>query len=76
MWWSLGWASSRGTAEASGEGAALVLSVVDSRTRMVHLVGVETAALHRRFGRYPALCDMEVISVDRGRACRARRFRG
>lgn len=45
-------------------GAALVLSVVDSRTRVMHLVAVETAALHRRSGRYPSLCDAEVISAS------------
>lgn len=36
----------------------MVLSVVDSRNRVVHLVAVETAALHRRSGRYPALCEL------------------
>lgn len=45
-------------------GPALVLSVTDSRSRMAHLVAVETAALHRRSGRYPALCETEVISAS------------
>jgi hypothetical protein len=45
-------------------GPALVLSVTDSRTRVVHLVAVETAALHRRSGRYPAMCDTEVITAS------------
>ncbi|MCA1671646.1 MAG: hypothetical protein LC799_05405, partial [Actinobacteria bacterium] len=44
--------------------AALVLSVVDSRTHVMHLVAVEMAALHRRSGRYPALCDVEVLSAS------------
>ena len=38
-----------------GEGAAFVLSFVDARSGMGHLVAVETVALHRRSGRYPAL---------------------
>ncbi len=45
-------------------GAALVLSVVDGRSRVVHLVATETAALHRRSGRYPAMCGAEVISAS------------
>ena len=45
-------------------GAALVLSVVDGRTGVVHLVAVEKVALHRRSGRYPTLCDNEVISAS------------
>ncbi|MGH4013277.1 MAG: hypothetical protein ACRDSL_04960 [Pseudonocardiaceae bacterium] len=45
-------------------GAALVLSVVDSHNRLMHLVAVETAALHRRSGIYPALCGAEVISAS------------
>ncbi|MGH3904061.1 MAG: hypothetical protein ACRDTE_07730 [Pseudonocardiaceae bacterium] len=44
-------------------GAALVLSVVDGRSRVVHLVAVE-AALHRRSGCYPSLCDTEVIAAS------------
>lgn len=44
--------------------AALVVSVVDTRTRVSHLVGVDTAALHRRSGRYPTLCDSEVITAS------------
>lgn len=56
-------------------GAALVLSVVDSRTRVAHLVAVETVALHRRSGRYPSLCDIEVLSAsmltEPDRDCRA-----
>ena len=53
--------------------AALVLSVVDARTEIVHLVRVEAAALHRRSGRYPALCGVEVLSASMlakpGRQC-------
>jgi hypothetical protein len=45
-------------------GAALVLSVVDTRTGELHLVGVETAALHRRSGRYPALCGAVVPAAS------------
>ena len=45
-------------------GAALVLSVVDTRTRESHLVAIETAALHRRSGCYPALCGTEVITAS------------
>lgn len=45
-------------------GAALVLSVVDTRTRESHLVAIETAALHRRSGRYPALCGSEVLTAS------------
>jgi hypothetical protein len=45
-------------------GPALVLSVVDARTHESHLVGVEVAALHRRSGRYPALCGAQVCSAS------------
>lgn len=45
-------------------GAALVLSMVDGRTGVQHLVAVETAALHRRSGRYPALCDTVVVPAS------------
>ena len=45
-------------------GAALVLSVVDGRTGVLHLVAVEAAALHRRSGRYPALCGADVVSAS------------
>lgn len=48
----------------SVSGAALVLSVVDTRTRESHLVAIETAALHRRSGRYPALCGTEVLTAS------------
>jgi hypothetical protein len=44
--------------------AALVLSVVDTRTGTLHRVPVETAALHRRSGRYPALCGAEVAAAS------------
>lgn len=44
--------------------AALVLSTVDARTGVLHLVAVDTAALHRRSGRYPALCGDEVITAS------------
>lgn len=50
-----------------------MLSVVDSRSGVVHLVAMETAALHRHSGRYPALCGVEVISASMlagpGREC-------
>ena len=44
--------------------AALVLSVVDTCTGMLHRVRLETAALHRRSGRYPALCGVEVAAAS------------
>ncbi len=44
--------------------AALVLSVVDTRTGMLHRVPVETAAMHRRSGLYPALCGIEVPAAS------------
>ena len=60
-------------------GAALVLSVVDARTGVLHLVPVEMAALHRRTGRYPALCGDDVITAsmltEPGRNCRDCLFR-
>ncbi len=40
---------------------ALVLDMVDTSTGHRHLVAVEVAALHRRSGRYPALCG-EVVA--------------
>lgn len=43
---------------------ALVLSVVDTRTAEAHRVAIETAALHRRSGRYPALCGAEVLGAS------------
>lgn len=46
----------------------LVLSVVDTRTGEAHRVSIETAALHRRSGRYPALCGAEVITASLGTA--------
>jgi hypothetical protein len=45
-------------------GAILVLSVVDTCTGELHLVPVETAALHRRSGRYPALCGAHVAAAS------------
>lgn len=45
-------------------GAALVLSVVDTCTGESHLVAIETAALHRRSGRYPTLCGAEVPTAS------------
>lgn len=45
-------------------GAALVLSVVDTCTGESHLVPVETAALHRHSGRYPALCGVDVPAAS------------
>jgi len=44
--------------------AALVLSVVDTRTGTLHQVPVETAALHRRSGCYPALCGIEMPAAS------------
>lgn len=38
--------------------------MVDGCTGLQHLVAVETAALHRRSGRYPALCGAEVITAS------------
>lgn len=42
----------------------LVLSVVDTCTGEQHLVAVETAALHHRTGRYPALCGAVVAAAS------------
>ncbi|MGH3813152.1 MAG: hypothetical protein ACRDUV_11945 [Pseudonocardiaceae bacterium] len=44
--------------------AAVVLSVVDTRTGTLHHVAVEAAALHRRSGRYPTLCGIEVPAAS------------
>ena len=44
--------------------APLVLSVVDTRTGMLHRVAVETAALHRNSGCYPALCGVELPAAS------------
>jgi hypothetical protein len=44
--------------------AARVLSVVDGRTKVSHLVASETAPLHRHSGRYPALCGENVITAS------------
>lgn len=44
--------------------APLVLSVVDTRTGTLHRVPIETAARHRRSGRYPALCGIEVAAAS------------
>ncbi|MGH3937611.1 MAG: hypothetical protein ACRDTG_03105, partial [Pseudonocardiaceae bacterium] len=44
--------------------AALVLSMVDTCTGTLHRVPIETAALHRRSGRYPALCGIEVAAAS------------
>lgn len=59
--------------------AALVLSVVDTCTGTQHQVPIESAALHRRSGRYPALCGIEVPAAslttpatDHCRNCAAR----
>jgi hypothetical protein len=45
-------------------GAALVLTVVDTSTHESHLVPIEAAALHRRSGRYPTLCGIEVYTAS------------
>jgi hypothetical protein len=42
----------------------LVLSVVDTRTGTQHRVPIEAAALHRRSGRYPALCGIDVPAAS------------
>ncbi len=38
--------------------------MVDTCTGTQHRVPVETAALHRRSGRYPALCGVEVAAAS------------
>ena len=54
--------------------AALVLSMVDTRTGTLHQVPIESVALHRRSGRYPALCGIEVpaasLTTPAARHCR------
>jgi hypothetical protein len=44
--------------------APLALSMVDTNTGQRHLVRVEVVPLHRRSGRYPALCG-EVLTGGR-----------
>ena len=44
--------------------ATLVLSVVDGRTKVAHLVASDTARRHRQAGRYPALCGENVITAS------------
>jgi hypothetical protein len=41
-------------------GPALVRSMVDTSTGQRHLVRIEVVPLHRRSGRYPALCGAVV----------------
>ena len=41
-------------------GPALVRSMVDAGTGQRHLVRIEVVPLHRRSGRYPALCGTVV----------------
>jgi hypothetical protein len=41
-------------------GPALVRSMVDTGTGQRHLVRIEVVPLHRRSGRYPALCGAVV----------------
>jgi hypothetical protein len=41
-------------------GPALARLMVDTSTGQRHLVGVEVVPLHRRSGRYPALCGAVV----------------
>ena len=43
-------------------GPALVRSMVDTSTGQRHLVRIEVVPLHRRSGRYPALCGAVVIT--------------
>lgn len=45
-------------------GAAMVLTVVDTRTGTSHLVADDAAALHRRSGRYPTLCGTHVAAAS------------
>ena len=45
-------------------GAALVLSVVDTSTGELRLVPIDVVALHRRSGRYPALCGTVVPAAS------------
>lgn len=56
-----------------------MVSVVDGQTRMSHLVTGEAVSRYRRFGRYPALCQAEVLAaslttepVDECQECRRR----
>lgn len=44
--------------------APLVLSVVDGRTKISHLVQSETVRLYRRSGSYPTLCGKTVITAS------------
>lgn len=60
-------------------GAALVLSMVESETRIAHLVGVDVVPLRRRSGIYPALCGAEVRAASlatsaTGRCARCRQL--
>jgi hypothetical protein len=43
-------------------GPALVRSMVDAGTGQRHLVRIEVVPLHRRSGRFPALCGAVVIT--------------
>ena len=43
-------------------GPALVRSMVDTSTGQRHLVRMEVVPLHRRSGRYPALCGVVVVT--------------
>ncbi|HSZ30938.1 MAG TPA: hypothetical protein VK784_14445 [Pseudonocardiaceae bacterium] len=45
-------------------GPVLVLGIVDTSTGYRHFVAAEVVPLHRRSGRYPALCG-EVIAATR-----------
>lgn len=44
--------------------AVLVLSMIDTCIRESHLVPIEAVALHRRSGRYPALCGADVPAAS------------
>lgn len=45
-------------------GPALVLDIVDGQTLESHRVPIEKVPLHRRSGRYPALCGAEVVAAS------------
>lgn len=60
-----------------------VVSVVDGQTRMSHLVTWEAVSRYRWFGRYPAMCDADVLTaslttepVDECQECRRRAGQG
>jgi hypothetical protein len=40
------------------------VGVIDARTRVEHLVTDESLAAHRRAGRYPAKCGVEILAAS------------